>query len=169
MKVDQLGDSAQDLSHSRRGQGRRIRLHRTLLQSKAAALDARLSQSNGVRNAGPISLGWCLRNRVRASRLRRSYPQGRETRRFAGAEPNQIRISYQSQDRQSARHRSPCDAARPRGRGNRITDLCWICSGLELAPPGNTGELGLIPLTDVVRTPADLPADWSLPIRYSGA
>ena len=67
--VENRTDSAQDLSHSRRGQGRRIRLHRMLLQSKAAALDARLSQSNGVRNAGPISLGWCLRNQVRAKLL----------------------------------------------------------------------------------------------------
>ena len=34
------------------GQGRCVRLHRALLQSQAAALDAGVSQSDGVRNEG---------------------------------------------------------------------------------------------------------------------
>lgn len=51
------------------GQSRRIRLHRAILQSQAAALDARLSQSDGVRNAGRISVGWCQLNRQQLSHV----------------------------------------------------------------------------------------------------
>src|SRR5665213_1337446 len=42
---------------------RAIRLHRAVLQSEAAAFDARLSQSRRVREAGRVSLKWCPRNR----------------------------------------------------------------------------------------------------------
>ena len=55
--------------HARPGQGRRVRLHRALLQPQTQALDARLSQPDGVRTEGAISLGWCPPNR---QQLRRS-------------------------------------------------------------------------------------------------
>jgi hypothetical protein len=45
------------------GQGRSVRFHRVLLQSQATALDVRLSQSDGVRNAGGISVTSCQPNR----------------------------------------------------------------------------------------------------------
>ena len=55
--------SAQNVPHARPGQSRRVRLHRALLQSQAAALDVRLSQSDRVRTAGGISVGGCQLNR----------------------------------------------------------------------------------------------------------
>ncbi len=45
------------------GQGRRVRLHRALLQSEMTVLDAGLSQSNGVRNEFKIGLSCCQPNR----------------------------------------------------------------------------------------------------------
>src|SRR5262249_13349088 len=54
------------------------------------------------------------------SRLRRPYPQGRETGRSAGAGADEIRDSYQPQDRESARPQRAADAARPRRRGDRV-------------------------------------------------
>ena len=45
-----------------RGKGRRVRLHRVLLQCQTTPLDARLPQPGGVRKAGVVSLGWCLLN-----------------------------------------------------------------------------------------------------------
>ena len=50
-----------------RGQGRRVRLHRALLQSETPALDDRISEPYGVREAGGISLGGCQPNRVQAN------------------------------------------------------------------------------------------------------
>ena len=49
---------------TRRGQGRCVRLHRALLQSEAPALDDRISEPDGVRTEGRISLSGCQRNRV---------------------------------------------------------------------------------------------------------
>src|SRR5829696_9176107 len=43
-----------------------FRLHRVLLQSKTQALDYRLYEPCGVRDAGRISLGTCQLNRVQA-------------------------------------------------------------------------------------------------------
>jgi len=45
-------------------QGRRVRLHRAFLQS-AAAFDDRLSQPDGARKPGAVSLGWYPPNRQR--------------------------------------------------------------------------------------------------------
>ena len=45
-------DRAQNLSHARSGKGGRVRLHRTLLQPYAQALDAGVSQPHGLRDAG---------------------------------------------------------------------------------------------------------------------
>ena len=59
-------NSAQDVPHARRGQGRRVRLHRTLLQSETETLDDRISEPDGVRAAGGISLSGCQPNRVQA-------------------------------------------------------------------------------------------------------
>ena len=47
------------IAHTRRGQGRRARLHRAFLQSETTAPDAGLSQSDGVRNECHTSLSWC--------------------------------------------------------------------------------------------------------------
>src|SRR5262245_49075534 len=55
-------------------------------------------------------------------RLRRSHPQGREAGRSAGAGADQIRAGHQSQDRQGAWPRSAADAARPRRRGDRVSN-----------------------------------------------
>ena len=44
-----------------------VRLHRALLQSETPALDDRISEPDGVRTAGGISLGGCQPNRVQAS------------------------------------------------------------------------------------------------------
>jgi hypothetical protein len=46
--------------------GRRVRLHRALLQSKTQALEDRLYDSRGIREAGWISLSRCHPNRVQA-------------------------------------------------------------------------------------------------------
>ena len=56
------------VSNARRGQGRCVRLHRTLLQSETPALDDRISEPYGVRAEGRISLSACQRNRVQANR-----------------------------------------------------------------------------------------------------
>src|SRR3982751_2821293 len=40
-----------------------FRLHRALLQSATAPFDHRISQPDGVRKAGAVSLGWCPSNR----------------------------------------------------------------------------------------------------------
>ena len=52
----------------RRGQGRRVRLHRALLQSETPALDDRIFEPYGVRAAGWISLSGCQPNRVQLTR-----------------------------------------------------------------------------------------------------
>lgn len=56
-------DGAQNLPDTRCGQGRRVRLRGALVQSRAASLDARLSQPDCVRAAGGVSLGWRPRDR----------------------------------------------------------------------------------------------------------
>jgi putative transposase len=56
-------DSAEDVPDTRRSEGRRVRRHRVLLQSKATSLDARLSQPDCVRGTGGVSLGRRPRNR----------------------------------------------------------------------------------------------------------
>jgi transposase len=66
MKPEQLeiAQLKRDVPVTRRGQGRRVRLHRTLLQSKTPALDDRLFKPYGVRAAGGINLSGCQPNRV---------------------------------------------------------------------------------------------------------
>jgi ABC-type uncharacterized transport system substrate-binding protein len=53
-------------------------------------------------------------------KLRRSYPQGREARRAAGAGGDQVRAGDQPQDCQGAWPRCALDAARHRRRGDRV-------------------------------------------------
>src|SRR3546814_5734256 len=60
-------DGPQDLSHPRRRQSRRVQLHRSVLQRETAPLDDRLHQSDPVRAADAISLGWCLPNRQQSN------------------------------------------------------------------------------------------------------
>src|SRR5665213_2577708 len=60
-------NSAQDVPFTGRGEGRCVRLHRMLLQSETPALDDRLYEPYGIREAGGISLGGCQPNRVQAS------------------------------------------------------------------------------------------------------
>ncbi|MGY3292109.1 transposase InsO family protein [Bradyrhizobium sp. LM3.6] len=57
-------NSAQSVPVTQRGQGRRVRLHRALLQSEAKAFDDRISEPYGVRTEGWISLSRCQQNRV---------------------------------------------------------------------------------------------------------
>ena len=47
--------------HSRRSQGRCVRLRRAVLQSSATALAARLPESRGIRKCHRLSLGRCPR------------------------------------------------------------------------------------------------------------
>src|SRR5262245_58122823 len=49
-----------------RRKGRRVRLHRALLQSKTQALEDRLYEPHGVREASWISSSRCHPNRVQA-------------------------------------------------------------------------------------------------------
>src|SRR5262249_2215258 len=49
-------------------QGRRVRLHRALLQFETQALQDRLYESHGVREASWISLSGCHPNRVQATK-----------------------------------------------------------------------------------------------------
>jgi putative transposase len=65
----------QDLSHPRPGQGRRVRLHRMLLQSAAEAFDPGLSQPDRLRKAGRVSLGSCQQNRQQLNRASTSASQ----------------------------------------------------------------------------------------------
>src|SRR5271167_1067491 len=62
--VEDRADSAQNVPNQGRRQGRRLRLHRALLQSETPALDDRIFKSYGVRAAGGISLSGCQPNRV---------------------------------------------------------------------------------------------------------
>src|SRR5262245_6547444 len=57
------------------------------------------------------------------SRLRRSHPQGREAGQPSGAEPGQVRVGGQPQDRKGARLQNSRPAARDRRRGDRIDPL----------------------------------------------
>jgi hypothetical protein len=50
-----------------------------------------------------------------SGRLCRSHPQGRQSRRSAGATADEVRADDQSENRESARHRRAADAARHRG------------------------------------------------------
>jgi hypothetical protein len=59
-------NSTQGAPDTGRGQGRRGRLHRALLQSQVSALDDRISEPYRVRKADRISLSACQRNRVQA-------------------------------------------------------------------------------------------------------
>src|SRR6185437_7559420 len=53
----------QNVSDTKRGQGRCVRLHRALLQSQTTSLDDRLYEPYGVRDEGRISLSTCHPNR----------------------------------------------------------------------------------------------------------
>src|SRR5207245_10060918 len=53
-------------------------------------------------------------------RVRRSYTQGREAGRPAGAGADQVRVDNQPQDRKGVGPRSTGNAARPRRRGDRM-------------------------------------------------
>src|SRR5215212_4021515 len=59
--------STQNVPDPRSSKSSRLRLHRVLLQSETQALDNRLYEPCGVRDAGRISLGTCQRNRVQAT------------------------------------------------------------------------------------------------------
>src|SRR5262249_15029476 len=59
----------------------------------------------------------------RAIAVSGSSAQGREARRSASADTDQVRARDQSQDGESARPRRAADAARPRRRGDRIAGL----------------------------------------------
>src|SRR5262245_8490660 len=56
----------QNVQDTRRSKSGCIRLHRTLLQCQTKALDDRLSERYGVREAGRICLTACHPNRVQA-------------------------------------------------------------------------------------------------------
>jgi putative tryptophan/tyrosine transport system substrate-binding protein len=60
-------------------------------------------------------------------KLRRPYSSGREAGRSSGAGADQVRAGHQPQDCQSARRRRAADAARPRRRGDRMSDRAGIC------------------------------------------
>jgi hypothetical protein len=96
--------------------------HRDLIITLAARhkLPAVYYERFLVAAGGLISYGPDFFDQYRLSRrLRRSHPQGRETRRHAGADANQNQADNQSQDRKGARPRRATDAARPRRRGDR--------------------------------------------------
>jgi putative ABC transport system substrate-binding protein len=65
--------------------------------------------------------------------LRRPHSQGRETGRFAGTEPYQVRASDQSQDREGAWPRRTSDVAGAGRRGDRIN---WVLAALHMSVPG---------------------------------
>ena len=68
----------EDIPNERRRQGRRVRLHRALLQSAAATFDAGLCQPDCVRGARGISLGMCPRNRGQLTvKVKRGAPYTR--------------------------------------------------------------------------------------------
>jgi hypothetical protein len=60
-------DRAEDVQEQRRGQGRRVRLYRAVLQSETPAFDDRISKPYGVRAQSRIRLSRCHPNRVRAT------------------------------------------------------------------------------------------------------
>ena len=70
-------------------------------------------------------------------RLYRPHSQGREAGRPAGPAGHESRADHQPQDRQGARPHRPAHAARPRRRGDRVSDnghfICCICSRQLLA------------------------------------
>src|SRR5690606_5305626 len=51
------------------GSGRRVRLHRAVLQHPSSSLDPGLHQPSPVRATAAVSLGWCLRNRQQSTAL----------------------------------------------------------------------------------------------------
>jgi transposase InsO family protein len=57
------------------GKGRRVRLHRALLQSETPALDDRLFEPYGVRETGWISLSGCQPNWVQAKEGKESQEE----------------------------------------------------------------------------------------------
>ncbi len=57
---------AEDVPEQRRGQGRRVRLHRALLQCETSALHDRVPKPDGVRAESRIRFGRCHPNRVQA-------------------------------------------------------------------------------------------------------
>jgi hypothetical protein len=65
--IDDRARGQQELQDTRQSKSERIRLLRTLLQSKAQALDDRLSEPYGVQEAGLICLTVCHPNRGQTS------------------------------------------------------------------------------------------------------
>src|SRR5262249_12784206 len=59
-------------------------------------------------------------------RLRRSYPQGREADRSAGAGADQVRNCAQPQDCEGTRPRRADNGACPRRRGDRVKGFCCM-------------------------------------------
>ena len=96
--------------------------HRELITTLAARhkLPAVYSARHFVTAGGLISYGPIRRPVPACGRLRRPYPQGRETCRSSGAGADQVRAGHQPQDRQGARPGRAADAARPRRRGDRM-------------------------------------------------
>jgi putative ABC transport system substrate-binding protein len=82
--------------------------------------------------------------------LCRSHPQGRETRRPAGASTDQIRVADQSENRQVARPRRAPDAARSCRRGDRV--ICPLRT--RVAAPAQVWNKRDAP------TPIVMSADW---------
>jgi hypothetical protein len=62
--AEDRANRAQGVSITQRGQGERVRLHRTLLQSETSTLDDWLTEPYAVREADWISLSRCQPNRV---------------------------------------------------------------------------------------------------------
>jgi ABC transporter substrate binding protein len=99
--------------------------HRDLIVGLAARyrLPAIYIQRSFVTAGGLVSYGIDVTDLVPTrGPVRRSYSQGCEARRPAGAAADQVRAGDQPGSREGARPRHPADAARPRRRGDRGSD-----------------------------------------------
>jgi hypothetical protein len=104
-------------------------IHRELIVTLAARhrLPAIYPYSFFVAAGGLISYGPDLVPVPPRRRVRRPHPQGRETRRSAGAGADQVRDAHQPQNREGSRPRNPADPTCPRRRGDRVTGtICCV-------------------------------------------
>ena len=130
-------------------------IHRDLIITLAARhrLPAVYSARYFVAAGGLISYGPDSSTSTAARRLRRPHPQGREARRPSGAVTDQVRTGDQPEDRQGARPRNSADIARPRRRGDRISQRRYcICSRPLLARSGPSAMSAIRSLSGVKRT-----------------